>query len=179
MTAIKPWFELSRETIFSKYGHKLDKVIFELPDGTQTDFYLSGHNNRLVCVLPFTMDNQIIVQKQFRPGPQQVVYQLPGGGVEENELPLEAVKRELLEETGYIGDFELIIASVCGGYSGATSSHFVAKNCRKIQEIKNTNTEEIEVELVNLEKFKKYLLSGLMLDVDTGYQGLDHLKLLS
>jgi len=50
MTQIKPWIEISRETIFQKYGHKLDKVIFKLPSGVESDYYLTGKDGRIVAV---------------------------------------------------------------------------------------------------------------------------------
>lgn len=34
--------------------------------------------------------------------PQKDVFELPGGGVEDNESPKEALKREIGEETGYV-----------------------------------------------------------------------------
>lgn len=178
MTKIKPWVELSRETIFHKYGREMTKVIFRLPNGLESDFYLRDHDTQLVCVLALTSDNQVILAKQYRPGPQKILSELPGGVVNKDEIPLEAIKREFLEECGYTGNFKQITKSVTGAYSEAVRYHFIATNCHKVQEIKNDDTEFTEVELMSLSKFRQHLRSGQLTDIATGYFGLDYLHLL-
>jgi ADP-ribose pyrophosphatase len=178
MKTIKNWVELSRETIFQKYSHKLDKVIFRLPSGVESDYYLTGQNGHTVCVLAITSDDKVVLVKQYRPGPQKVLLELPGGGVDKEETPLQAITRELLEESGYTGDFEFVTESIHNAYSGASCFQYVAKNCRKVQEIKNDDTEFTEVSLMDLVNFRKHLRTGQLSDVNTGYLGLDFLHLL-
>jgi hypothetical protein len=48
--------------------------------------------------------DKIIIQEQKQPDWTHLLVSLPGGRCERNELPLSAVKRELLEETGYVSD---------------------------------------------------------------------------
>ncbi|MBR6730152.1 MAG: NUDIX domain-containing protein [Alphaproteobacteria bacterium] len=49
--------------------------------------------------LVLTKENKILFIKRIKIG-QEPYYVTPGGGIEENENSLEALKRELLEETG-------------------------------------------------------------------------------
>lgn len=56
-----------------------------------------GHKIR-VSSRAIIIDNDKILLNKFGDG---VYYNFPGGGIEENETALEAVVRELLEETGY------------------------------------------------------------------------------
>lgn len=49
--------------------------------------------------LVLTKENKILFIKRIKIG-QEPYYVTPGGGIEENENSIEALKRELLEETG-------------------------------------------------------------------------------
>ncbi|TDM42725.1 NUDIX hydrolase [Macrococcoides goetzii] len=50
----------------------------------------------------------IIMIRQFRIGIQDYTLELPGGIVDRDELPLIAGQRELSEETGYLGEAQVI-----------------------------------------------------------------------
>ncbi len=72
----------------------------ELPNGqTATREYL-GHPGA-AAVLPFLDKNNIILVKQFRYPIGKVTYEIPAGKIDTGETPLECIKRELEEETGY------------------------------------------------------------------------------
>lgn len=57
-------------------------------------------------------DNKILMVKQYVTG-KKVVWTLPGGSVEDGETYCEAIKRELLEETGYEIGIERVILDTC------------------------------------------------------------------
>lgn len=171
------WQEVSREEAFRKYSRKIEKVIFKLPNGKETDFYIKIEGPA-ASVLALTSDNQVIIAKQYRPGPKKVLMELPGGFVDPNEAPEVTMKRELLEETGYEGDVKLITTCLDDAYSTMERYCFVATNCKKVKEIENGEDEFTELVLVPLEEFKKILRSGHMTDVEVGFLGLDYLGLL-
>lgn len=174
---IKKWKELSREVVFHKYSRKIEKVIFELPDGSESDFYIKSEG-LAICVLALTKNRQVILAKQFRPGLNEVLLELPGGKIEAGETPEIAMKRELLEETGYAGDIKLIAEALDCAYSTMRRYCFVATDCKKVTEPQNSSTENIETILFSLEQFRELLRSGKMTDIEVGYLGLDYLKLL-
>lgn len=47
-------------------------------------------------------DNKMIMVKQYRKAPDEVLLEVPAGKIEKDEPPLETAKRELQEETGYL-----------------------------------------------------------------------------
>lgn len=157
---------------------KMIKRTFQLPDDRVVDFDIK-QEGPAVCVLALTGDNKIILTKQFRPGPEKILLELPGGAVEAGEKSEEAIKREFLEETGYTGDFKFVNTSLDCAYSTMLRYNFVAANCRKIQEQNPEENEFIEVVEMSLDDFKKYLRTGELTDVETGFIGLDYLNLLS
>lgn len=171
------WKEISRETAFEKYGRGVERVIFKLPDGKEVDFYIKKEGPA-VCVLPITKNKEIVLVKQFRPGPKKTFFELPGGFLNKNEDPIECASRELLEETGYRGKIELITDCYDDAYSSMHRYCLVAKDCEKVSKQKLESAEFAEIKLMNLEEFRKLLRSGQMTDIEVGYLALDYLKLL-
>ena len=171
---IQPWKEIRREVAFKKYSRKIERVDFQLTDGSEADFYLKAEGGA-VCIFALTPDDQVIMARQFRPGPNKILLELPGGGIEAGEEPIEAARREFLEETGYQGDFEFIGTCLDDAYSTMERSYVVATNCVKIAEPQNSAHEEIEVVLLPLEEFRHHLRTGQLTDVEIGYLALDYL----
>lgn len=174
---IKKWEEISRETVFQKYSRKIDKVIFKLQDDSKRDYYIKNEG-KVVAVLALTEDNKVILAKQYRPGPNKILLELPGGRVDDNEDVEKAGARELLEETGYKGDIELVMDLDDDGYSSRLKHCVIAKNCRKVAEQNLDETEFINVKVVSLNEFREILRSGRGTDIEIGYLGLDFLNLL-
>ncbi|MEA3248873.1 MAG: NUDIX hydrolase [Patescibacteria group bacterium] len=166
------------ETSFTAGFRKMLNRTFVLPDGKRHDFDIK-HEGPAVCVLPLTEGNEVVLAEQFRPGPEKVLLELPGGKLEKDENPMESIRRELLEETGYAGDFELVGTCYDCAYSTMKRYCFVARNCKKVGEPEPDDTEFINVRTVSLEKFRTILRSGMMTDVEVGYLALDHLGILN
>lgn len=176
-TKVSAWLEKSREIVFQKYSRKIEKVIFELPNGEESDFYIKKEGPT-VCLLALTKNNEVILAKQFRPGPKEILLELPGGGIEPGESPEVAGARELLEETGYSGQVQLVVKANDCGYSTMQRYCLVATNCELIAPQKLDPTEFIEVVLLNLADFRALIRQGRLTDIEVAYLGLDFLKLL-
>ena len=174
---IKPWEEISREVMFEKFGRGVEKVIFKLQDGKESDYYIKKEGS-VVAVVALTENNEVILTKQFRPGPKKVLRELPGGYIDKNETPEQSGVRELLEETGYAGDSRFVTSLVDCGYSTREKNCVVITGCKKTTEQNTDSTEFIEVELVSLKEFRNLLRSGQNTDIEIGYLGLDYLGLL-
>ncbi len=161
-----------------RVGHRFILTLtFQLPDGRIEDFTIK-HEASPVCILALTPDRQVVLAKQFRPGPEKMLLELPGGGIEKDETPEQAARRELLEETGYDGDFASVGTCLDCAYSTMVRHVFVATNCVRIQEPQFDENEFIEVITLPLVEFRSHLRSGELTDVEVGYLCLDALGLL-
>ncbi len=177
MQKITSWKEINREQVFKKYSRVIDKIIFQLPDGSESDFYIKAEP-AAAGVFALTEDMKVITVKQYRPGPQKILNELPGGFVDPKEDPKKTGPREFLEETGYEGDIEFVGTCLDDAYSTMERYYFVAKNCKQVAEPMQTKTEQTEVELLSIKEFRDLLRSGQMTDVEIGYLCLDYLNLL-
>ncbi|MFB6225179.1 MAG: NUDIX hydrolase, partial [Candidatus Paceibacteria bacterium] len=148
-----------------------------LPNGKRRDYYIKNEGNP-VTVLALTPEQNVLLVKQFRPGPKVVLHELPGGGIDGEETPEEAIQRELQEETGYHGNIERIGFTYECGYAYKWRYVFVATECVQVSEQSFDEHEFIEREEVSLTEFRDLLRKGQLTDVDVAYLGLDYLNLL-
>ena len=103
------------------------------------------------AVIALTPDNRVIIVQQFRVGPEMIMDELPGGGIESGEDKQQAVERELLEETGYKpGNMEYLGAHHKDAYMNAVWHFYLATDCKKVGEQKLDYEEDIEVKLISI-----------------------------
>jgi ADP-ribose pyrophosphatase len=55
-------------------------------------------------IVALTEDDRMLAVRQYRPSVERYTMELPSGLVDPGESPLEAARRELLEETGYAAE---------------------------------------------------------------------------
>lgn len=171
-----PWEKLKETPYKAGYRRMINKE-FKLPNGKIADFDIKGEGEA-AAVLAITLENKVLIARQFRPGPEMIIDELPGGAIDKGEDPIEAMKRELLEETGYTGDLEYLGKSMSCAYSTRIVHHFLARNCEKTQELYLEDTEFVEVIEKSIEEFKKQVEEGMFSDNTTAYRGLKRLGFL-
>jgi ADP-ribose pyrophosphatase len=170
------WIKLT-EAPLKTGSRRVLRRLYRLPDGRE-DTYDIKHEGRAVCILALTGANQVVMTRQFRPGPEKVLLELPGGGAEPGEAPEAAARRELLEETGYAGELQFIGPSLDCAYSTLVRYNHVATGCRPVQPPSPAAGEFIAVFEMPLADFRQHLRGGQLTDMETGYMGLDYLGLL-
>jgi ADP-ribose pyrophosphatase len=148
-----------------------------LPDGTRSDWDIFG-GDRSVAILALTASGEVVLARQFRPGPGVVLDELPGGYVEPGEDVLAAAARELLEETGYVGELEIAGTAWMASACRTQRSVAVAWNARKVGDPSLDSGEFVDVVLKHPDDLRRQLRSGALTDADLGYIALDHLGML-
>ncbi|RFM27977.1 NUDIX hydrolase [Deminuibacter soli] len=154
------WKTLSSEYLFKDNWLKARKDRCERADGTIIDPYYVLEYDDWVTALPVTEDGKIILVRQYRHALGEVCIELPGGCVDASDAALEdAIRREMLEETGYA--FETV------HYLGRTSANpstnanlmhmFVATGGKRVQDQDLDQNEEIEVLEVTFEELQQLI----------------------
>ena len=175
---VTPWALLSEESTVGPSGFmRILTRSYILPDGRASDWDLLD-GKRTVAVLAFTSELKVVLARQYRPGPDLVLDEMPEGAVEQGEQPVEAAIRELLEETGYVGDVEVLGSTWLS--ASATTQRFVAiaRNCHRVDAPRPTGDEFCAPVLADLQDFRQQLRDGALTDVDLGYLALDLVGLL-
>ncbi len=95
--------QLASRQIFDGKVVKLFVDDIELPNGKGAFREVVRHPGA-VCVIPVTEGGEVIMVKQFRYPFSRVLLEIPAGKLEPNEDPLDAVKRELEEESGVVAE---------------------------------------------------------------------------
>jgi ADP-ribose pyrophosphatase len=175
-SSVTDWTKLGERSLHSGWRTIVGRR-YRTPDGVEREFEIKIEDDTAV-VFAVTADEQVVLVREFRPGPEESLLELPGGAVSPGEEPLEAARRELLEETGYAGDLRAVGAIVDCAYSTRRRHSFVATEARQVQEPSPHDGEFPEVVLMPLAAFRGHLRSGLLTDVPGGYLALDALNLL-
>jgi 8-oxo-dGTP pyrophosphatase MutT (NUDIX family) len=105
-----------------------------------------------VIVIPLRSDGTILVTKEWRHSVKRYVYSFPGGLVDEGETPLQASRRELLEETGYGTEKTTLLGSCfpLPGLLQQTMSIIVAHDIYQICEPHKDPIEEISFDFYSM-----------------------------
>ena len=152
---------------------------FELPDGrreTFGTFNREGWNG--VAIIALTRENKVLSFRQFRPGPEKLMDEIPGGGVEEGENLEASATRELLEETGYTpGEMTYLGKCSYDAYTNGWRHAFLATGC--IVSSKGAspepNEEHGEVRLITIDELISNAREGRMTDPGAVLLGYDQL----
>ncbi|WP_443945949.1 NUDIX hydrolase [Pedobacter sp. AW1-32] len=98
---IEKWQRLASKYLVREKWATLRVDEVKLPDGViKDDYYVLEYPN-WVNAIAITEEGKIIMVRQYRHAGDIVSLEVPGGVIDGDEKPEFAVKRELLEETGY------------------------------------------------------------------------------
>ncbi|MCL4384649.1 NUDIX hydrolase [Patescibacteria group bacterium] len=160
----KKWRLLSSKNLLSTPYLSVQDNDYLLPDGQKARHFYQLIRKDYVLVFVTNDRHEILVEKQYRWGVDDFVYELPAGFLNEGEDPLAAAVREVQEETGY----QLKDLTLCGqiypqpGF--CTMRAFVVQASISGLTVKNPEFDETDIplEFWSLEKVKAAAKQGII-----------------
>ena len=159
----RQWEVIERTTVYDcPPWISVEKQKIKLPNGNiVTDFHYLNLPEYLV-VYPITSNGKVLILESYRHGVGDVTMLFPGGFIDQGESPLNAAKRELLEETGYESiNWESLGCYVPHSNYGAGKVHiFLATGAKKIKEPESGDLEDFQLKLLSPRNLFKVALAG-------------------
>lgn len=147
---MKPWRVLESRLVVDRPWLRVREEHVALPSGVEIEEFHVVEGVDWVAVLAITGDAEVVLVEQYRHGLGGTSRELPAGVIDPGETPLDAARRELLEETGFASDAWEPLVTVSTEPSRHTNrAHFfLARGARRIAEASPEAVEQIEVRLV-------------------------------
>lgn len=141
------WEEIRTEHIVQDEWIDFRRSAYRFPDGTVFEPFYSYSRRDYVVIVASDEDGNYLCVRQFRQGIGEVTTEFPAGGIERadgkeygtkqnpsaSEDALEAARRELLEETGYVSNHWKHLITVPSNATIADNYAYIfaAENCKK------------------------------------------------
>lgn len=133
---IKPWEVLESRYSFRDRWLAVKSDTVRVPNGTVLSPYHTLEFPEWICAVVLTPAQEIVLIEEYRHGVRRNSIELPCGAPEPGEDVLEAMKRELLEETGYAADdwVKLGCTTANTGRQNNSVHSFLALDARRVAE---------------------------------------------
>jgi 8-oxo-dGTP pyrophosphatase MutT (NUDIX family) len=160
-----PWQVLARRTLVERRWLSVEEVRVRLANGHEIDEFHVVTTPAWAAVLAVTETDEVLLVRQYRHGIAGESLELPAGVIEEGEDPLDAAKRELLEETGHAADHWESIAIMAPEPSRNTvrAHFFCALGARPVAAHAPDASEEIELVTVPRSGLVRLVLEGAVI----------------
>jgi ADP-ribose pyrophosphatase len=156
------WRSVESEPVADCRVFRVRRDVSEDPRrGRRHDFYVIEAPD-WINVVPLTEAGEVVFIEQYRHGTREVSLEIPGGMVDDEEPPLAAARRELLEETGYEAS-ELIELGRMRPNPAIQNNRihtFAALGLVRRGEPANDGTEQTVVRLVPLAEVPRLIAGG-------------------
>lgn len=175
---MKPWKMLSEKLVYDGWRPVTQKT-YEHPLLGKVTVDISGKKaEKDANVIAIDQEGYVIVGRQFRCGPEQVMDDLPGGQVDPGETPEQAAIRELQEEVGYqVGAIEQLGFVYRDAWRDSTSYYYLALDCSPLEKGQSLDGfEVIEVHKITIAQLIDNAKNGRMTDAGGVLLAYDKLK---
>jgi ADP-ribose pyrophosphatase len=153
--------KLAESIVFSCKWLIVKKEKIQTSNGFIIEDYFTIKSKDSVNVFALTLDKNVVVNRISRLCSGMDSLELPCGLVEDGEEPEMAIKRELLEETGYLPEDIIFTGVVFSNPANNYSKNFCffAINCVKNRE-PEVNDENISTTFISIKEFEESIYMG-------------------
>lgn len=153
------------ETVYKGY-FEVREDLLQLPHGPKRVYTVLLNAPEAAVVIAETKEGKLVINKEYRHPTGKWLYGCPGGKVDPGESPVEAARRELLEETGY-SSTDLHFMGTAYPFPAVSHQriHFIhARNATLTHETEHETFELIHVELKTPEELQQEIAKGALVD---------------
>jgi len=156
------WKILSSQYLSKHQYFTARKDVCETADGKIIDEYFVVELPATVCAVAMTEKQEVLMVRQYRHPVEETLLEIPGGFIDENETPEQAMKRELKEETGYEFNSVTNVGRIAAnpGVLNNFTYFFLAKGGKKTAEQKLDKNEELQLEKITIPELKNLFLEN-------------------
>jgi 8-oxo-dGTP pyrophosphatase MutT (NUDIX family) len=147
-----PWIKVREDQIIN-------------PSGNPGIYGVVEFKKVAIAILPLDENNNTWIVGQYRYPHDTYEWEIPEGGCELGEDPLDTAKRELLEETGIIaGDYEKILdMQLSNSTTNEISISYIARNL-SFSQCQPEETEVLKVKKIPFETLKQMVINNEIRD---------------
>lgn len=165
MQVLNPWKTIDKNVVYDNAWIRVREDNVIRPDGSPGIYGIVHYKNKAIGILPIDDEGYIHLVGQYRYPLDLYSWEIPEGGCPEGEEPLEAAKRELVEETGLTADrWELLgTAHLSNSVSNEEAFWFLATGLK--QGIAQPDgTEELATKRVHFSEALRMVADGEITD---------------
>jgi ADP-ribose diphosphatase len=136
----------------------------KLPSGRRTKREIVEHEG-CTAIVAIDAGNNVLLVRQYRKAVERMLLEIPAGGIEPGEKPLDGARRELEEETGFSAEKweELSRFYTSPGFTTEYMYLYLATELKPLKRAADDD-ENIELVCVPLKKVPELIVSGEVCD---------------
>lgn len=160
---LKPWTVHSSKYLLESPWMNIRADVCETSDGVTLDPFYVMEAPDFVHVVPFDHAGRLLVTRQYRHGNTDIQWEIPCGMVDAtDESPLAAAQRELLEETGCVGEKFVELPTIYANPMRQDNPlhSFIATGVTLVAEPDQDATEHILFEFMEVEAVLERIRQG-------------------